>query len=582
MATKKKTKKRKTKKRSNPQAMPMVWQPATRSEGLVVQVGTEQMSARKLTAMAKDIAETLPGKWVVERMGKNTRDFCFRRPKGQANPTVKQAWDFTYRLREHRDVEACEPALLMPVDGPMEMMKRSRSPRPESFEVMRRAAEADARLAPFSSLGGGTELSCSAINNWALRLCQVPQAWELPLPTGGKAQGAGIVVGHPDTGYTNHPEIVGSRLLKNRGRNYVESGNDARDRLNGFSGGHGTSASSVIFSGVNPGARTIAGVAAKSKLVPLRVTTSVVIGSFRTLAEALYYAGDNRHHVVSISLGGPLGPRYLRRAVQYAIDRGVIVLAAAGNVWPFVVYPARFDEVLAIAACNCLRQEWSDSASGSTVDITAPGESVWRALTEDDGSFSTGPSSGTSYAVAMTAGATACWLAFHGRNKLIDRYGKANLASVFKEVLTTSGFTRPSNWDTRNFGVGILNVRKLLSAPLPGSVAARGMLPVADGPQLRNRFDQLAEFFPANKQATVRKSLCRMLGAKESDLNEMLDGVGEELTYHVAVDSDMRTMLMQGPAARRRPAMRRLNRETASRMHKGASRRLNKMLKKGN
>lgn len=91
----------------------------------------------------------------------------------------------------------------------------------------------------------------------------------------------------------------------------------------------------------------------------------------------------------------------------HAIARGVVILAAAGNVWPWVVYPARFDQVIAVAACNGAARIWRDSASGPAVDGTAPGESVWVARTGD----SPGPTddhvdvgSGTSFAVATTAG----------------------------------------------------------------------------------------------------------------------------------------------------------------------------------
>ena len=185
----------------------------------------------------------------------------------------------------------------------------------------------------------------------------------------------------------------------------------------------------------------VRGVAPLAKLVPLRVTDSVVLLSFGKLAEAIRYAADDGHHVISISLGGPLSSRFLERAVRYATQRGVIVIAAAGNVWPWVVYPARLDDTIAVAACTCSHGEWSSSASGSAVDITAPGESVWRALASPNG-FSVARSSGTSYATAVTAGAAALWLAFHGRDKLVRQYGEAGVPAVFKELLVTEGFVR--------------------------------------------------------------------------------------------------------------------------------------------
>ena len=70
-----------------------------------------------------------------------------------------------------------------------------------------------------------------------------------------------------------------------------------------------------------------------------------------------------------------------QRAIQRALDAGTIVLAAAGNEVGFVVFPAAFDEVIAVAASNIRDEPWSGSSHGPAVDITAPGESVWRART---------------------------------------------------------------------------------------------------------------------------------------------------------------------------------------------------------
>ena len=141
-----------------------------------------------------------------------------------------------------------------------------------------------------------------------------------------------------------------------------------------------------------------------------------------------------------MSLGGPLPSFALHDAIEDATNAGLILVAAAGNQWPFVVFPARYDEVIAVAASNCADQRWVSSASGSDVDITAPGESVWRAETKSTGTFDVSRSSGTSYAAAQVAGAAALWLAHHGRSTLVGRYGAANVPAVFKELLTTQGF----------------------------------------------------------------------------------------------------------------------------------------------
>lgn len=91
----------------------------------------------------------------------------------------------------------------------------------------------------------------------------------------------------------------------------------------------------------------------------------------------------------------------LHEAVRFAQKRGVIVLAAAGNCVRFVFWPAAYSEVIAVAACNVLKQPWHGSSRGGAVDVTAPGELVWHA---DASNLQTRQSSGTSFAVATTAG----------------------------------------------------------------------------------------------------------------------------------------------------------------------------------
>lgn len=522
---------------------------APRSDGLVLQVGFPEIDAVQAKDLVRSlVSELLLGDWEIYPLDGTTREFILRRPADQQNPTVAQAFDMAAKLCEHRDVDDCEPSLVLPSEPSEEIAaERSMFELPESVRTLRSS----------SSGSSGTPAACSIDNEWVLSYCKVREAWALPVPSGGKSMGEGILVAHPDTGYTRHPELDADRVLAARGRNYEEGNNDPLDPLTGRFGGHGTSTGSVIMSGKGPGTSDaiVTGVAPRAKLVPLRVTNSVVLSSFAKLNEAVRYAGNQGFHVLSISLGGPpLAVRHLRRAVRYAVERGLIVVAAAGNRWPFVVYPARLDEVIAVAATDCHGQVWRDSASGSSVDVAAPGDAVWRALSEPVDQFSVGPSSGTSYATAMVAGAAALWLAFHGRDRLIDRYGAANLAGVFKETLLRYGFDRPSGWNRRRHGVGILNVQKLLQAPLPVRAAAGGTraLHASPVPRLANDVDHFLELFPTSSRTTVQDRLCEITGATPTELNENLSEMTDELCYHAVMDRDFRHSLMQdadGPAA---------------------------------
>ena len=79
-----------------------------------------------------------------------------------------------------------------------------------------------------------------------------------------------------------------------------------------------------------------------------------------------------------MSLGG-IWSRSLRAAIQRAVARDVIVLAAAGNCVGLVVWPAAYPETLAVGGTNIADKKWKGSSSGSAVDFSAPAEFVWRA-----------------------------------------------------------------------------------------------------------------------------------------------------------------------------------------------------------
>jgi thermitase len=264
--------------------------------------------------------------------------------------------------------------------------------------------------------------------------------------------------------------------------------------------GHGAATASVIMSDHNPSPDTVwvSGAAPRAKLIPFRVSDGVIHFDFTNVALAIHEAVDQKAHVISMSLGGLFPSRFLERAIERAIANGLIVLAAAGNVWPWVVYPAHYRQVIAVAAVNCRKKPWSLSARGDSVDISAPGESVWRARTLQNSDsypvYVVEPSSGTSYAVATAAGACALWLAHHGRKQLIDKYGAPRLATVFRELLVTKGFEKPPGWDSEKYGVGILRADRLLEAPLPESPLAAGLVPMALRPAR-----------PIKKQSVVSK-----------------------------------------------------------------------------
>ncbi|POF27884.1 S8 family peptidase [Roseibium marinum] len=297
---------------------------------------------------------------------------------------------------------------------------------------------------------------------WALTAMRVKEAWDLSPPD--RAQGAGIVIAQPDTGLTAHAELQDIQL-KNP-IDLIQGDSDPEDPLTAWFGnnGHGTATASVVFSKA-PG--EVLGSAPKAILMPIRAIRSVVRTSQLSVAEAINYAVDNGAHVITMSLGG-VPSFFLRAAVRRAVRNNIIVMAASGNCVREVVYPARYDDCMAIAGTNIDDQPWRGTCRGPSVAISAPAENVYRARAErvdEEARFSTGQGQGTSFAVALAAGVAACWLAHHGRDVLV---GKAEargekLQQSFTRLAAATA-RKVTGWNSGDFGAGIMDAAALLDA----------------------------------------------------------------------------------------------------------------------
>jgi subtilisin family serine protease len=182
--------------------------------------------------------------------------------------------------------------------------------------------------------------------------------------------------------------------------------------------------------------------------------------------------------VMSISLGTPNGVHVaLRQALVKARKNGLIVIAAAGQAVRNRVirplFPANDSNVICVGACGIDDSELHNGFYGQEIDISAPGAGIENDPAKRKGVWmaeclpvSVKRSEGTSYATAITAGACALWQARHGRDTLIQDFGKENLFALFKHCLQTSAFV-PNGWDRNNRGAGILDVKALLDFPLP-------------------------------------------------------------------------------------------------------------------
>lgn len=387
-------------------------------------------------------------------------------------------------------------------------------------------------------------------SDWSANLVRAREAWAYSERLNRPARGEGVLVGHPDSGYLQHPELPDG-LRVDLGRDFVGK----RPSLINPDGSHGLSTVSVLASADRPaavsGKQPVVGIAPAATIVPFRVSQptgpipSPVLfpeGANR-LALALWQAVAQRLHVVSISLGW-FGTERMERALRDAVRADLLVVCAAGNgTGPLVVWPAHYPDAIALAACDASQRPWTWSAFGAAVTVTGPGHDVWVAVQGDAYSQ---PSSGTSHATATTAGIAALWLAHHGREWLRDNNPGRPLQDVFRALLRSTARPVPTLPKDR-FGAGVVDALALLQAdprvpaPPAHALAARSPKPGA----------WLTGTFSGVDPAVVDAGLDASLGVSAARLDALSPLERRELRLLAVTEPALRSSLLTGAPPRR-------------------------------
>jgi lambda repressor-like predicted transcriptional regulator len=327
---------------------------------------------------------------------------------------------------------------------------------------------------------------------WALKNIRADAAWQM-------AQGAGIVVAQPDTGIAAHDELPQAMLALDQAADVLEGDPDPTDPLDPDTAnpGHGTGTASVLAS---PPGGQVTGAAPRARVAPIRCITDVKVFNTGPVAAAIAHATQAGCDVISMSLGGVPG-RALRRAIRVAIERHQIVLAAAGNCVPMVVWPAKYSEVIAVGGSNAADVPWKGSSAGSAVDICAPAELVWRAERDEqsDPLSTVAAGQGTSFATALVAGVAALWLSHHGRAAVITEAQArgTSVQSLFRTAVRATA-RRPAGWETDRYGAGIVDARALLELGLAQLPAVAEAAPQAPGSLVPELLDEEISPGPAD------------------------------------------------------------------------------------
>lgn len=224
-------------------------------------------------------------------------------------------------------------------------------------------------------------------DQYALKKVDAEKAWDV---TKGSKD---ILVAIVDTGVDyNHPDLKGKVV---KGHDYVDNDDDPMDENM-----HGTHCAGIAAASTD-NKIGIAGMAPNVKILAERVLDANGSGTLANVAKGITDAADRGAKVISLSLGGSSSSRTLKNAVNYAIKKGVTVVAAAGNDGSAdPSYPAYYDNVISVAATDSNDQLADFSNYGDWVDVAAPGVDIYS--TVPGGEYES--LSGTSMATPLVAG----------------------------------------------------------------------------------------------------------------------------------------------------------------------------------
>ena len=235
--------------------------------------------------------------------------------------------------------------------------------------------------------------SLSSMKDYNHDLANVPDMWR-------HTKGAGVKVVVLDTGMPRHRDlsITGAHSFIS---GYLEDQNGHATAVGGVIAGKGLAKTGVM--GIAPDADVYYGA----------VLNESGAGSLISVADGIRWAVDEVHaDIVNLSLGTPhaygCDPR-VKKACEYAYEKGAVIVAAAGNDASDVNWPAALETVIAVAAVDKNLRTAEFSARGPEVEFAAGGVNVVTTY-RDNGYASL---SGTSFSAPVISGIAALIVSEH-------------------------------------------------------------------------------------------------------------------------------------------------------------------------
>ncbi|MFJ9035512.1 type VII secretion-associated serine protease mycosin [Streptomyces sp. NPDC102406] len=337
----------------------------------------------------------------------------------------------------------------------------------------RRGAAATALLGVLlvGTAAGSAHADTTRSQQWFLDAMQAENMWRT-------STGEGITVALIDTGVDDsNPDLKG-RILPGKDLAPAESGDETTDW-----DGHGTGmAGLIVGTGAYGGGNGAYGLAPGAKVLPIRLPDTQKSGSrFEADAKfedavstAIRYAADHGARIINVSQGitGDADdfPKFTS-AVDYALQHGALIFAAAGNDGDEgnkVGFPAATPGVVAVGAIGRDLHRAEFSTHGPQVDVAAPGVDMVHACGGKTGLCKT---EGTSDAAALASASAALIWSMH------PDWTNNQVLRVMRN--TIGG---PIDGTERNDSIGYGIVRPRVALKTPGDPGPAAKYPLPDYP----------------------------------------------------------------------------------------------------
>ncbi|UCE58493.1 MAG: S8 family serine peptidase [Phycisphaerales bacterium] len=290
-----------------------------------------------------------------------------------------------------------------------------------------------------------------------------PEAWEIHTGDLGTVTLAII-----DSGVDPHPEWP-DRLIPG-----INVAIPDQPDLTTDDSGHGTHVAGIAAAQGNNGIG-VAGVTWGASIMPVRTENAAGYTVATVTANGIIWAADHGADICNISLQfydlSPSTKEYLKNAVDYAHERGALLIACAGNErGNIVASPARFENCMAVSYTNHNDYLGTYSNYGDELDVCAPGSNIWSTIPGDGYEYR----SGTSMAAPHVSGLAA----------LIKSYAPYLANDEIRAVInSTADDLGEDGWDD-HYGWGRINAFDALtevtlpfqihrSVPPDGAIDAR-------------------------------------------------------------------------------------------------------------